>query len=132
MYEQHNVDIIFVAAGASSQGVFDAVQQIKTPNKYVIGVDSNQNYIVPGKVLTSLEKKVDIEVYNSIQSVVLGKFSPGVMTYGLQDGGIDWAFDKYNKALFTKHDITTINTIKKNILENKISVPDYYKLNGGK
>lgn len=130
MYQQQNNDIIFVAAGASSQGVFDAVQQINKvtkAKKYVIGVDSNQNYIAPGLVLTSLEKKVNYEVYRAIQYFVEKKFTPGIMTYGFKEGGIDWALDNYNKNLFTAEEINKINRIKNNIIENKISVPDYYK-----
>ena len=97
MFEQQGVDIIFVAAGASSQGVFDAVQQEKLLNKnksvkkYVIGVDSNQNYLVPGFVLTSMEKKVDLEVYKTIQSYVENKFTTGIISYGFNDGGVNWA-----------------------------------------
>lgn len=130
MYKQ-GADIIFVAAGASSQGVFNAVQEINqsssSAKNYVIGVDSNQNYIVPGMVLTSMEKKVDVEVYAAIKDFINNKFTTGVMTYGFKDGGVDWALDKYNKSLFTPDEINKINSIKNNITANKIVVPDYYK-----
>ena len=130
MYEQ-GVDIIFVAAGASSQGVFDAVQEANRKSKtkdYVIGVDSNQNYLAPGMVLTSMEKKVDVEVYAAIQRFVNHKFASGVTAYGFQDGGIEWALDSYNTPLFKPEEIKKINSIKKSLMENKISPPDYYKL----
>lgn len=131
MYTQKGVDIIFVAAGASSQGVFNAVQQAnkKSRNKnYVIGVDSNQNYIIPGVVLTSMEKKVDLKVYEAIKDFVQNKFTTGILTYSFKDGGIDWAFDQYNKNLFTADDIKKINKIKKDLINDKIKVPDYYKV----
>jgi basic membrane protein A len=131
MYEQQGVDIIFVAAGASSQGVFDAVQleksKGKSNKKFVIGIDSNQNYIVPGFVLTSMQKKVDVEVYNIIKSYINNQFTTGHVTYGFKDGGVDWAYDSYNQGLFNQDDIKKINLIKKDIIENKISVPDFYE-----
>lgn len=130
MYWQ-DTDIIFVAAGASSQGVFDAVQQANKETKvqkFVIGVDSNQNYISPGMVLTSMEKKVDFEVEQAIRNFVQNEFTAGVKTYGFKDGGINWALDKYNAKLFSSKEIKRINEIKENIIENKVSVPDYYKI----
>ncbi|MES2614388.1 MAG: BMP family ABC transporter substrate-binding protein [Bdellovibrionota bacterium] len=132
MYGQQGIDIIFVAAGASSQGVFDAVEQanknVTQVKKYVIGVDSNQNYIAPGMVLTSMEKKVDFEVYKTIESFVEKKFTSGVMTYGFKDGGVNWALDKYNQNLFTSAEIHKINLIKTDVIKGKIQVPDYYKV----
>lgn len=129
MYNQGN-DVIFVAAGASSQGVFDAVQEAskKSKNKFVIGVDSNQNYIAPGIVLTSMEKKVNEKVFEAIKDYAENKFTTGVIHYGFLDGGIDWSYDKYNKNLFNDSDLKQINKIKKEVIDKKINVPDYYKV----
>ena len=129
MYNQGS-DVIFVAAGASSLGVFDAVEEVnkKSSNKFVIGVDSNQNYIAPGLVLTSMEKKVNLKVYSAIQDYTENRFTTGVIRYGFSDGGIDWSYDNYNKKLFKDADIKEINRIKKEITESKIIVPDFYKV----
>jgi basic membrane protein A and related proteins len=129
MYNQGS-DVIFVAAGASSIGVFDAVEEAnkKSSNKFVIGVDSNQNYMAPGLVLTSMEKKVNLKVYSAIQDYTENRFTTGVIRYGFSDGGIDWSYDNYNKKLFKDSDIKEINRIKKEITENKIVVPDFYKV----
>jgi basic membrane protein A len=132
MYSQQGIDIIFVAAGASSQGVFDAVQQANletssSTKNFVIGVDSNQNYLVPGMVLTSMEKKVDFEVYTAIKSFVENKFTTGVISCGFKDGGVDWALDKNNENLFSAKDLAKINAIKKSLIDGKINVPDFYK-----
>lgn len=129
MYNK-GIDIIFVAAGASSLGVFDAVEEAnkKTTNKFIIGVDSNQNHLAPGLVLTSMEKKVDIKVFQAIQDFVENRLSTGVIRYGFSEGGIDWSFDNYNKKLFKDTEIKEINKIKKEIIERKIIVPDYYKI----
>lgn len=124
-------DIIFVAAGGSSHGVFDAVEEVnkKSSNKFVIGVDSNQNYIAPGLVLTSMEKKVSLKVYSAIKDFIENKFTTGVLHYGFSDEGLDWSLDNYNRKLFKESEIEDINKIKKEIIENKINVPDYYKTN---
>jgi basic membrane protein A len=122
-------DIIFVAAGGSSQGVFDAVQAVSKDGaqKFVIGIDSNQNYIAPGLVLTSMEKKVSTKVYEAIKNYVEDQFVAGVHQCSFADGSIDWSYDKYNKSLFKDFDIDKINKIKKALIEHKITVPDYYK-----
>src|SRR5437762_5039440 len=69
-----NADVIFAAAGNSGLGVFDAVEQAGTENgrarRFVIGVDSNQNGVKPGFVLTSMVKRVDTVVYNIVKDVV--------------------------------------------------------------
>ena len=130
MYNK-GVDVIFVAAGASSLGAFDAVEEAnkKLSNKFIIGVDSNQNHLAPGLVLTSMEKKVDSKVFESIKDYTENKLSTGVIRYGFSEGGIDWSFDNNNRKLFKDNEIKGINKIKKEIIEKKIIVPDYYKIN---
>ncbi|BBH51619.1 BMP family lipoprotein [Fluviispira sanaruensis] len=131
MYNQDN-DIIFVAAGASSQGVFDAVAEVSKKNSkkknYVIGVDSNQNYLQPGLVLTSMEKKVSVKIYAAIKDFIENKFSTGVIRYGFDNDGVNWAYDKYNEPLFTLQERDKIDNIRKNIISHKIKVPDFYQV----
>ena len=79
-------DIIFIAAGASGLGVFDAAEEQK---KFAIGVDSNQDWIKPGLVLTSMLKRVDRAVYTTIEEAKTGKFTGGVTRFGLADHG-EW------------------------------------------
>lgn len=117
-------DIIFVAAGASGSGVFDAAEEKK---KLVIGVDSNQNWIKPGTILTSMLKRVDIAVYNTIQDTQNNKFTSGVVRYGFKDKGVDYALDKHNEKLLTPDLIKKLDALKIQIQEGKIKVPDYYK-----
>ena len=116
-------DIIFTAAGASNSGVFDSAEENK---KFAIGVDSNQNWVKPGFILTSMLKKVDIAVYETIKSVVDKKFNSGVHNFGLDNNGIDYAMDDYNKNLIPKEIIDKVETAKKDIIAGKIKVTDYY------
>lgn len=120
---QQGVDIIFVAAGASNSGVFDAAEEKK---KLAIGVDSNQNWMKPGFILTSMLKRVDKAVYSTIEDLKNGKFTSGVVRYGLKDKGIDYAVDQYNEKLVTPADIKKLDAVKADIISQKISVPDYY------
>lgn len=117
-------DVIFHAAGASGSGLFDAAADKKV---YAIGVDSNQNWVKPGVVLTSMLKKVDVAVFETIKSVKAGAFQAGVNRFGLKDGGIDWALDNNNKSLWSAAEIEKLAQVKKSIVAGKVTVPDYYK-----
>ena len=116
-------DVIFHAAGASGSGLFDAAAEKKI---YAIGVDSNQNWIKPGVVLTSMLKRVDVAVYETIKQANEKTFKSGVVRFGLKDSGVDWALDKNNEKLWSKDEKTKLDDIKKKIIGKKISVPDYY------
>jgi basic membrane protein A len=118
------VDVTFVAAGASGSGAFDAAEENK---KFAIGVDSNQNWIKPGTILTSMIKAVDVAVYDTIKITQEGKFSAGIVRFGLKNKGIDYALDKYNDKLITPAMRKKAEEIKKNIIAGRIQVPDYYK-----
>lgn len=120
----NNVDVIFVAAGASGSGVFDAVEAQK---KFVIGVDSNQNWMKPGFVLTSMLKRVDNAVFDSIREVKDGQFKAGVTRFGLKDKGVDYAVDSYNDKLLPADVKAKVEALRTEILTGKIQVPDYYK-----
>lgn len=120
---QQGVSVIFVAAGASNSGVFDAAEEKKM---LAIGVDSNQNWMKPGFILTSMLKRVDKAVYATIEDLKNSKFTPGVARYGLKDKGIDYAMDKYNEKLVSAQDIVKLEKIKNEIIEQKITVPDFY------
>jgi basic membrane protein A len=119
------VDIIFVAAGASNAGVFDAAEEKKA---FAIGVDSNQNWVKPGFILTSMLKRVDVAVFETIKQVQDGHFAGGISRFGLKDKGVDYSLDKYNEKLLKPDVQTKVNEIKKKIVAGEIQVPDYYKL----
>ena len=120
------VDVIFVAAGASGVAVFDAAEE---KNKLAIGVDSNQNWMKPGFVLTSMLKRVDVAVYDAIKDVKDGKFTGGTVRFGLKNKGVDFAVDQYNQKLLTPEILKKTDEIKSQIISGKIQVPDYYKKN---
>lgn len=116
-------DIIFAAAGASGLGVFDAVEEA---GKLAIGVDSNQNSIKPGFILTSMLKRVDSAIYNIIKLENEGNFTGGNKYYGLADKGVDYAIDEHNQSLIDKETYNKVEAIRRDILKGSIVVPDYY------
>ncbi len=118
---QQGADIIFQAAGNSGLGVFDAAEDFK---KFAIGVDSNQNWVKPGFILTSMLKRIDNAVYSVIKDEAAGKFQGGVHIYGLENQGVDYALDEYNKALIPQDVIEKVEQAKKDIIAGKIKVTD--------
>ncbi len=125
---QKGADVIFTAAGNSGLGVFDAVEQQGKQNgratHFVIGVDSNQNMVKPGFVLTSMVKRVDNAVYNIVQDVVNSRFSPGLHVFGLDKDGVGYAMDEFNRDLITPEMIEQAETAKKKIIAGEIKVTD--------
>ena len=116
-------DVIFAAAGASNAGLMDAAEEKK---KLAIGVDSNQNWIKPGFVLTSMLKRVDVAVLRTCQDLIDGGFTPGVARYGLANEGVDYAMDQYNEKLLPVSVRSKAESLKADIISGKIKVPDYY------
>lgn len=118
-------DVIFQAAGASGLGVFDAAEE---KQKLAIGCDSNQNWIKPGKILTSMLKRVDLAVLEAIQLETEGKFQGGAFALGVKEGAIDVAIDEHNKALLTPEMTKKVDDLKSKIVSGQIKVPDYYEI----
>jgi basic membrane protein A len=121
-------DVLFTAAGNSGLGAFDAVeQQGKKDGRathFVIGVDSNQNMVKPGFVLTSMVKRVDNAVYSIVQDVVNGKFEPNIHVYGLDKDGVGYAMDEFNKDLVTPESIQAVEEAKRKIISGETKVTD--------
>jgi len=90
----------------------------------VIGVDSNQNMVKPGFVLTSMVKRVDNAVYNIVQEVYNHRFSPGLHVFGLDKDGVGYAMDQYNKDLVSSEAIQEAEEAKKKIIAGEIKVTD--------
>jgi basic membrane protein A len=110
-------DVVFAAAGGTGVGVYQAA---KDAGKLAIGVDSNQNHLQPGTMLTSMLKRVDVAVYN-----VAKKFTPGMTALGLKEGGVDYAMDDYNAKLVTPEIKRAVEEARAAIVSGKIKVADY-------
>jgi basic membrane protein A len=110
-------DVVFAAAGGTGVGVYQAA---KDAGKLAIGVDSNQNHLQPGTMLTSMVKRVDVAVYN-----VLKGWKPGVSVLGLKEGGVDYAVDDNNAKLINPALKAKVDAVKADIIAGKIKVADY-------
>lgn len=126
---EKGADVIFTAAGNSGLGAFDAVEQFGKndkgeANKFVIGVDSNQNGVKPGYVLTSMVKRVDNAVYDVVKEVLDRKFEGGFHVFGLDKDGVAYAMDANNKRLIPDDVIARAEEAKKKIVAGDIKVTD--------
>lgn len=115
-------DVIYAAAGGTGVGVLQAAADA---GKLGIGVDSNQNGLQPGKVLTSMVKRVDVAVYNAFMDAKNGKFTAGINNLGLAEGGVDYAMDDNNKELVTEEIKAAAEKAKADIIAGTIKVHDY-------
>ena len=122
------VDVIFSAAGPSGLGV---IQAAKDKKKFAIGVDSNQNHIAPGTVLTSMLKRVDLAVQKAMDEAKAGTWKPGLTVLGLKEGGVDFAVDEHNKELITEEMKTRLELARAKIVSGEIIVDDVAGGNSG-
>jgi basic membrane protein A len=111
------VDVVFAAAGGTGIGVYQAA---KDAGKLAIGVDSNQNHLQPGTMLTSMVKRVDVAVYTAFKGV-----TPGTTSLGLKEGGVDVALDADNAKLVTPEMKKRVDAARADIVSGKIKVIDY-------
>ncbi|WP_036664903.1 BMP family lipoprotein [Paludibacterium yongneupense] len=116
------VDVIFAAAGPSSVGM---MEQAKAGGRFFIGVDSNQNHLYPGTMLTSMVKRADNAVFAVMKAGREGRWRPGLQTLGLKEGGVDWALDSHNRALVTAKVEKRLNAARDDIVAGRLKVVDY-------
>lgn len=119
---KNGADVIFAAAGGSSQGVLEAANRT---GRFAIGVDTNQNGLYPGHVLTSLVKRVDIAVYETLRTSSKGAWSPGIKSLGIREGALDYAVDSNNRMLINERMIEDVSMAKELIVNGAITVETY-------
>ena len=115
-------DIIFHASGSCGLGVIQAAKS-KGEGYYAIGVDADQDYIAPGRVLTSMMKRVDNAVYSTCRSVVEGNFEPGDHVFGLKEGGVGLSPMKYTKQDVPDEVLRQIDMLKALIIRGELKPP---------
>ena len=117
-------DVIFHTAGKSGEGMFEAVME--NEGVYAIGVDSNQDYIVEGKVLTTAEKRLGNIAYDMIKKVVDGAFTAGINVYDLANDGVGITDMEFTKDVIGEENIAKLDEIKAGIIDGSIVVTDTY------
>lgn len=115
-------DIVYHASGACGIGVIKEAQG-RPEGYYAIGVDSDQDYMAPGKVLTSMIKHVDYAVWLSVKSVVENTFASGYVELGVKEGGVGISPLKYTKDKIPADVLSKVELIKTKIANGEIVVP---------
>jgi basic membrane protein A len=114
-------DIIYHASGSTGLGVFEAAEE---KNKFAIGVDSDQYKEKPGRVLTSMVKRVDTAVFDTIQDEIAGRFPGGqVHVFGLKEKGVDYVDDANNRALIPDDVRQKVEALRQEIIAGTITPP---------
>ncbi|HTX56377.1 MAG TPA: BMP family ABC transporter substrate-binding protein [Candidatus Acidoferrales bacterium] len=115
-------DIVYAAAGKCGLGTADAVKS--RAGDYMIGVDSDQDALVPGKILTSMVKKVDVAVYDVAEALRDGKPMHGHVIFGLKDGAIGLTDFRYTRSAIGSANLRRLHAIETAIVDGRITPPD--------
>ncbi len=115
-------DVIFAAAGGTGVGVYQAAKDL---GKLAIGVDSNQNHLHPGTMLSSMVKRVDVAVREAFATAQAGTWAPGITVLGLAEDGVGWALDEHNRALVSAEMEGSLDAARTEIVGGNIAVADY-------
>lgn len=119
---ERGAEVIYAAAGGSGVGVYRAAKDSGT---LAIAVDSSQNYLHLGTMLTSMVKRVGVAAYTSWEQAVNGQWQPGVQQLGLAENGVDWSLDIFNRQLVTLDMEEEMAQLRERIIDGRIRVHDY-------
>jgi basic membrane protein A len=117
---ERGADVVMQAAGGTGLGVLQAAADAGALG---IGTDANQNWIHPGKVLTTMLKRVDVAVLRAFSAGEKG-FQPGVVSLGVAEDGIGWALDEHNRDLISSEVEAAANDAMAGIASGEIVVHD--------
>ncbi len=113
-------DVIFHASGATGHGVFEAARDARV---FAIGVDSDQHDEMPGTVLTSMVKQVDVALYETIRAVIAQRFQGGMQVFGLREGGVDYVREGPHGQLITPEVNAKVDELRARVLRGEVVVP---------
>ena len=115
-------EVVYHAAGSTGLGVLQAAADA---DRLGIGVDSNQNHLHPGHVLTSMLKRVDVATYDVFDTANRGVWQSGVRVLGLKESGVGWSLDENNADLVTAEMKAAAEDAARKIVSGEIKVHDY-------
>jgi basic membrane protein A len=113
-------DVVYAAAGGTGLGV---LQVAADEGILSIGVDSNQNYLHPGSVLTSMLKRVDVAVYDAFTTGP--EVETGVHVFGLAEEGVGYALDEFNAELISEEMQAAVEEARAAIIAGELMVHDF-------
>ncbi len=112
-------DVVYTVAGATGIG---AIEACKEKGVYAIGVDSDQDYMAKGTVITSMLKKIDTAVYKTIELATKGELQSGTLEFNIANGGIDTSAFTYTKDQLPPDALVKLDQIKQDIISGKIKI----------
>jgi basic membrane protein A len=115
-------DIVYAAAGKCGLGAIDEVKQ-RPRGDYIIGVDSDQDGLAPGRVLTSALKHVDRAVFDLARDAVRGRIPTGHLILGLREGGVGLSDMRYTRRLLPPGALATVDRYRSAIIAGRLHVP---------
>ena len=113
-------DVLYHAAGATGHGVFEAARDA---HAMAIGVDADQWAEMPGTVVTSMVKRADVAVFDTIRSVMDGHFAGGMHVFGVSDGAIDYVHEGPHGAQIPADVVARVEALRADIAGGRILVP---------
>lgn len=119
---ERGADVVFHAAGGTGIGVLQAVADA---GRLGIGVDSNQNHLHPGRVLTSMLKRVDVATRIAFEQARAGQWRPGLSVLGLAEDGVGVALDEHNASLVTPEMRARIDAARAEVIAGRTRVHDF-------
>ena len=117
---ENGADVLYTVAGGSGRGVMEVLKT--KPNLYGIGVDSNQDGEVKGKMLTSILKRVDVAVYNVIKDGLDGNYKSGTVVLGLKENGMGTTNFEFSKDVIGEENLKRLEEIKADLISGKIEI----------
>jgi basic membrane protein A len=118
MYAE-GVDIIYAVAGATGNGIIQAARE---SDRYVIGVDSDQDHMAPGHVLTSMQKRLDIALVRLLEYRINGSLRGGIHRFDYRNGGISLTDMEYTKDLFPAGLLSDLGRVEQMVKDGRIAV----------
>jgi basic membrane protein A len=113
-------DVLYHAAGATGHGVFEAAHDA---GRLAIGVDADQYDEMPGTVITSMIKRADVAVFDTIRATAEGRFEGGMHVFGVADGAVDYVHDGPHAAGLSPEVIARVETLRQAIASGALTVP---------
>ncbi len=113
-------DVLYHAAGATGHGVFEAARDAQA---LAIGVDADQWAEMPGTIATSMVKRADVSVFDTIEAVAQGRFEGGMHVFGVRDGAIDYVHEGPHAALLSAEIVRRVEALRADVASGKTVVP---------
>ncbi len=111
--------MVYYTASGTGLGLIEAC---KEKGVWAIGVDSNQDGVAKGTVLTSMLKKVDVAVYDTVKSVIEGNFESGVQSFGVKEGGVGTTDFEFTRDKIPAEYLVQLDEIKELIKTGELEV----------